>query len=68
MSNKRNIMLPFLIGSSYPAILITFLYTGIAFRLSGHPSDVPFEEMAWIVPPLIGCAAVIAKSEGEKLY
>lgn len=49
----------FVIGSSLPVFVITFIYTGAAFRASERPSDVPFEQIALGVPLLFGLMGIV---------
>jgi len=48
-----------IIGSSIYATMITFSYTGKAYKTSGKPKDIPFELLPLIVPSLFGLMNII---------
>ncbi len=54
MNKFRDLLLAFVIGSSILATIITFSYTGNAYRKSGRPKDVPFEWIPIFIPIMFG--------------
>ena len=50
----REVLLAFIIGSSIPVTLVSFLYLGIAFKKAGRPSAIPYELFAILIPVLFG--------------
>ena len=56
---RRTVAIPFIVGSSYIAVFVTFVYNAIAFATAGRPSFVPYEHFPLAVPLLVGAANVL---------
>ncbi len=61
LQNKslKKYFLAFIIGSSIFATISTFSYTGVAYRRSGRPKEIPFEILALAIPLMFGVMNIL---------